>query len=83
MRDTFSPKEWRLVITETWRLLLIVVSQPDVLQFPLSTLTSAAVIDASLTVLTWRSADVQDVEGLMCDVEAMLQIRSVCHLAAL
>ncbi|KAF9018450.1 hypothetical protein BDZ89DRAFT_1073879 [Hymenopellis radicata] len=75
-RESFSRKEWRLVIAEAWRVLLIVVGQPDVLQFPLSVLTSAAVIDASLTVLTWRSADEQDVEGLICDVEAMLQLRS-------
>lgn len=76
-QDTFSEKEWGLVLEETWRLLLVVVIEPDVLQFPLSLLTAAALVDAALTVLTWRSATMDDAEGLICDIEAVLGLRSV------
>ncbi|KAG6907724.1 hypothetical protein DXG01_007581 [Tephrocybe rancida] len=52
-----AQREWNLVLRETWRGLFAAVCEHDVLRFPLSLLTSAALLHGLRTVLMWCYED--------------------------
>ncbi|KIY62288.1 hypothetical protein CYLTODRAFT_494739 [Cylindrobasidium torrendii FP15055 ss-10] len=76
-RDLFDETDWKEVLQETWRMLLVLVVEPDILQFPLTLLTVSVVVDASETILSWRcgAADLDELEGMVYDLEALFDIK--------
>ena len=76
-QDLFSRQKWDYILSETWRILLVAIIEPDVLQFPVSLLTASVVVDRCQNVLKCN-AESEDLEGLLCDLEATLQLKRVC-----
>ncbi|KAK0482019.1 hypothetical protein EDD18DRAFT_1202426 [Armillaria luteobubalina] len=79
--------EWDLVLQETWRSLMICILEPDILSFPISLLSAAAVSEAILDVLLHRKVRNYDgqrhlareeveeeAEGVLLDIQNVLEI---------
>lgn len=78
-QDLFADTDWKEVLQEAWRMLLVLVVEPDVLSFSLTLLTVSVVVDASETILSWRcgAADLDELEGMVYDLEALFDIKDV------
>lgn len=88
--ELFPPNnngEWDLVLRETWRSLMICVLEPDILTFPISLLSAAAVSEAILDVLLHRKVRnhakqwchereevEEEAEGVLLDIQNVLEI---------
>ncbi|KAK0184407.1 hypothetical protein F5146DRAFT_1228792 [Armillaria mellea] len=80
--------EWDLVLRETWRSLMICILEPDILSFPISLLSAAAISEAILDVLfhgkvrndneQWQE---EEAEGVLLDIQNVLGIgeREMLH----
>ncbi|KAK0214309.1 hypothetical protein IW262DRAFT_1405522 [Armillaria fumosa] len=79
--------EWDLVLRETWRSLMICILEPDILSFPISLLSAAAVSEAILDVLLHRKVRnnnkqwylareevEEEAEGVLLDIQNVLGI---------
>ncbi|KAK0432368.1 hypothetical protein EV421DRAFT_1849199 [Armillaria borealis] len=82
--------EWDLALRETWRSLMICILEPDILSFPISLLSAAAVSEAILDVLLHRKVRNHDkqrhlpreeageaAEGVLLDIQSVLGIGEV------
>ncbi|PBK68116.1 hypothetical protein ARMSODRAFT_958620 [Armillaria solidipes] len=82
--------EWDLVLRETWRSLMICILEPDILSFPISLLSAAAVSEAILDVLLhqkvrnhdkqWRllrEEAEEEADGVLLDIQSVLGIGEV------
>ncbi|PBK94204.1 hypothetical protein ARMGADRAFT_1164522 [Armillaria gallica] len=76
--------EWDLVLRETWRSLMICILEPDILSFPISLLSVAAVSEAIMDVLLhrkvrkqWHLPREEEAEGVLLDIQSVLGIGEV------